>query len=219
MLTRARTRGGQLGRPKGSSSKETTARILAAARTCFARTGWAATTTREIADEAGVTNAAIYLYFDSKTALYRATVHDAYAELVPIYRAAVAKVRSLPEGFRAVLAASTPLHENDPSLAAFLSALPVEMRRHREIASVVVEEGAQVVQVFEGLVQAGVRAGEIPAAVAPNVLALFVACTMGLSLYVAAIAEQDLGGIIDAFNALIDGTLFKKARGSRRKRS
>src|SRR4051812_49605212 len=60
----------QMGRPPGATSEATTARILAAARVCFARTGYAATTNKQIADEAGVTAAAIYLYFESKTALY-----------------------------------------------------------------------------------------------------------------------------------------------------
>jgi AcrR family transcriptional regulator len=204
------------GRPKGSSSENTTARILAAARVCFARTGFAATTNRDIAEEAGVTTAAIYLYFDSKTALYRATIRAAYAVLLPHYRAAAASAGSLREGFRAVLAASTPLHERDPSLAAFFSALPIEMRRHKELQSVVMEEGAQVVEIFAALVGAGVRDGEIPAEVAPHVLALFIACTIGLSLYLASIDGSQLGGIIDAFNALIDGTLFAVPKKKRR---
>src|SRR5215510_9929914 len=102
-----------LGRPPGSSSESTTARILAAARACFARSGFAATTNKQIADEAGVTTAALYLYFDSKMALYLATVRDAYAELLPHFRSAIAQTGSLKEAFRALLAASARLHEQD----------------------------------------------------------------------------------------------------------
>src|SRR5258706_9192026 len=100
-----------VGRPRGATSGATTARILAAARAHFARTGYAATTNQLIADQAGVTTGTLYLYFDSKTALYMATVRDAYADLVPHYRAAIDGARSLREGFRALLAVSAALHE------------------------------------------------------------------------------------------------------------
>jgi AcrR family transcriptional regulator len=197
-----------LGRPKGVASGETRARILSAARTCFSRSGYAATANKEIAEEAGVTTAAIYVYFESKEALYKATVRDAYEELLPHYAAAAGAV-SLREGFRRVLAASAPLHKTDPSLAAFFSALPVEMKRHPELAPVVQSEGAAIAGLFAKVVELGVRKKEITRAQAPHVLSLFIACTMGLSLYITTIDDTHFQGIIDAFSALIEGTLFR----------
>lgn len=202
-------RKGHIGRPKGASSEATTARILAAARTCFSRTGYAATTNKDIAEEAGVTTATIYLYFESKTALYKATVRDAYQELLPHY-AEAARAKSLREGFIAVLAASAPLHARDPSLAAFFSALPVEMRRHAEIAAVIRDEGRDVTALFGALVELGVKKREIRAAQAPHVLALFIACTLGLSLFVTSIDSSNFEGVIASFADLIDGRLFAK---------
>jgi AcrR family transcriptional regulator len=206
-----------IGRPKGASRQGTIARILSAARTCFSRTGYAATTNKQIAEEAGVTAASIYLYFDSKTALYIATVRAAYDELLPHYHDAVS-APSLPEAFRRVLAASAPLHQTDPSLAAFFSALPVEMRRHAELGSVIADEGRGVVSLFAGLVEAGVQRREIPPQVAPHVLSLFIACTIGLSLFVTSIDSSQFGGIVDAFSALIAGSLFKPPRRQARRR-
>ena len=201
----------RLGRPKGSSSEATAARVLDAARVCFSRSGYAAATNREIAEEAGVTTATIYLYFDSKTALYKATVRHAYHELLPHYRAA-ADAPSCREGLRAVLAASAPAHSADPSLAAFFSALPTEMRRHSELADVIREEGAEVVGLFAQLVDKGVRGKEFSSSRAPHVLSLFIACAMGLSLYVTSIDSSQFVSIIETFGALIDGTLFKPRR-------
>src|SRR3954468_9616681 len=126
---RTARRAPQLGRPPGASSEATSARILAAARVCFGRSGYDTTTNKQIADEAGVSAAAIYLYFDSKTALYLAAVRDAYDELVRRYRAAIGEGGSAREGLRAVLAASGGIHEREPSLASFFSAVPLEMRR------------------------------------------------------------------------------------------
>ena len=219
------------GRPRGASSQATRARILGAARTCFGRSGYAATTNKQIADEAGVTAAAIYLYFESKTALYVAAVNDAYTELVRRYRAALDRAGgdaaaggqgrggcSMREGLRAMLAESAKVHEADPSLAAFFSGLPLEMRRYEELAQPVAEGGAGVVALFREVVEWGVRGREITAAQAPPVLALFVACVMGFSHFAATIDATGLGGILDAFGALIDGTLFRAppARSPRR---
>lgn len=207
------------GRPRGASSQQTRARILAAARSCFGRTGYAATTNKQIADEAGVTAAAIYLYFDGKTALYVAAVNDAYAELSRRFRDAVAETSSAKDGLRAVLSASAEVNAADPSLASFFSGLPLEMRRHEELAQPVSEGGAQVVMLFREIVERGVRDREIRAAQAPHVLALFVACVMGFSHFAATIDASQLPGILEAFGALLDGTLLSapRPRTSRRK--
>src|SRR5262245_51855380 len=127
------TRPPRPGRPPGSSRETTRARILAAARICFARTGYASTTNKEIADHAGLTAAAIYQYFDSKTALWLATVHDANQALIDMYRRVIVDAESMRRALRLVLTASARLHEGDPSLAAFLSTMPVEMTRHPEL--------------------------------------------------------------------------------------
>src|SRR5215471_14578424 len=99
------------GRPPGANRDVTRARILKAARECFARSGYGATTNREIAEKAGLTAAALYQYFDSKLALYMATVRDAENELAPRYRVAIAEAKSLRAALRAVVATSVAIHE------------------------------------------------------------------------------------------------------------
>lgn len=210
------------GRPPGATSDATRARILRAARESFARTGYVATTNKDIADRAGITAAAIYAYFDSKTALFAATVKDAQAELVPRFRAAAEDAPTARDALRALLLASAELHANDPSLAAFLSALPVELQRHAEVAQVMAEEPSEVVAVFQGVVERGVRAGEIPKTAADQVLAMFIACNMGLSLYAAAIDGAHLEETVSTFVSMMDGKLFqppRTRRGARTKKA
>jgi AcrR family transcriptional regulator len=206
--TNARTPKRHLGRPRGSNSEATRARILAAARVCFARTGYSATTNKQIADDAGVTAAAIYLYFESKTALYLAAVQDANEQLVVHYRQAIAQTSTLRDGFRAVLTTSAKLHQRDPSLSAFLSALPIEMQRHPEVARAIIEKPSEVVGVIQEMVDAGVRSGEIARAIAPTVLSTFVACAMGFSLFFGAVDGSRPVEMVDVFIALLDGELF-----------
>jgi AcrR family transcriptional regulator len=199
------------GRPPGSTSQATRARILAAARACFARAGYASTTNKQIADQAGLTAAAIYQYFDSKTALYLATVRDANEALIERYRFAIADATSMRQALRAVLAASAWLHERDPSLSAFLSALPVEMQRHEELAQAMKQEPSEIVRIIDEVVERGVRTGEVPAALHARLVSTFVACSLGISLYGAAIDGSELTTLADTFGALIDGTLFPPA--------
>jgi AcrR family transcriptional regulator len=58
--------------------------IVAAARRLFARRGYDATTTREIAAEAGVSDALIYRHFRGKEALLRAIVDDGMARFAAL---------------------------------------------------------------------------------------------------------------------------------------
>jgi AcrR family transcriptional regulator len=207
----------QPGRPPGSSRAATRARVLAAARLCFARAGYAATTNKQIADEAGLTAAAIYQYFDSKAELYLATVHDANEALLAGYRSALVGVRGMRRGLRTVLSASAELHKRDPSLSAFLSAVPVEMQRHEELGRAVRAAPSDIVRIIDEIVAAGVRNGEVPEALHERLVATFVACALGISLYGAAIDGTALPAVAETLGALIDGTLLP-VRARRRRR-
>jgi AcrR family transcriptional regulator len=204
---RAATRG--RGRPPGATADATRARILEAARACFARTGYGATTNRDIAQQAGLTPAALYQYFDSKLSLFMATVRDAQSELAPRFREAIAGAPTLRAALRSLVDASVAIDEGDASITAFLSALPVEIRRHAEIAEAVAAEPNPVVEVFLDVVARGAERGELaPGITSDQVFSMFVACNMGLSLYAAAIDPRQLAATAGAFGALLDGQLF-----------
>jgi AcrR family transcriptional regulator len=197
----------RIGRPPGSTRDATRARILQAARERFAHAGYAGTTNKDIADAAGITSAAIYQYFESKTALYVATVKFAQAELVPEFERAVAEETETRAAFRALLAASARLHASDPSLAAFLSSLPVEMQREPAVAEAMAAEPSPVLEIVARMVDRGVRAGEIGKRDAPRVVAVFLACTMGFSLYAATFEGDDFVETMKSFLSFIEGGL------------
>jgi AcrR family transcriptional regulator len=209
------------GRPPGSSREATRARVLSAARLSFARAGYASTTNKQIADEAGLTAPAIYQYFDSKAELYLATMRDANEALIAEYRRALTGVRGVRNGLRTVLLASAEVHRRDPSLSAFLSAVPVEMQRHEELGSAMRAAPSEIVHIIDEIVAAGVREGEVPKALHERLVATFVACALGISLYGAAIDGAALPAVAETLGALIDGTLLpvrarrSKAFGSR----
>lgn len=204
------------GRPPGATSDATRARIVAAARACFAARGFANTTNKDIADRAGITAAALYAYFDSKAALYVATARHAEDELVPEFRRAADAEATARGALRAVMAASARLHARDPSLAAFLSSLPIELQREDEIARAMDASPSRVLELFEEIVARGVRAKEITRARAPHVVSTFLACSMGMSLLAATFGGDDFDRTMGAFLALVDGDLFARPPGWRR---
>ena len=59
--------------------------ILDAARALFGSTGYSATTTRQIAESAGVTEKALYRHFGTKTGLFEAAMLDPLTEFIDDY--------------------------------------------------------------------------------------------------------------------------------------
>jgi len=70
------------GRPPAGREQEVRAELLTAARQLFAQQGFAAVSTRAVAETAGVNPAMIHYYFGSKQGLYEAMLSDTLAPLV-----------------------------------------------------------------------------------------------------------------------------------------
>jgi AcrR family transcriptional regulator len=103
-------------------SDETRTRILEAALALFRQRGFASTTMRDIAKEAGVALGAAYYYFDSKDALVTAFYVRASQELSPLAEAALVKAKTLEERLRALLRVKFEYFAPNRSLMAALSA-------------------------------------------------------------------------------------------------
>lgn len=67
------------------------AAILTAARGVFAQKGFEGTSTREVAEAAGVNNAMIYYHFSDKRELYRAVLLDSFSALERIWESEIFK--------------------------------------------------------------------------------------------------------------------------------
>lgn len=63
-------------------AERTRAAILVAAENHFSRLGYAATRLEDIADELGITRAALFYYYKDKQMLYEAMIADAFGELI-----------------------------------------------------------------------------------------------------------------------------------------
>jgi TetR/AcrR family transcriptional regulator, repressor for uid operon len=160
--------------------------IIAAALACFARAGYHATTMADVAAQAGVSKGTPYLYFESKEALFIA-LHEQWdcgtSERVE------AAVTALPEAGRrsprrvlhAVAAAVAEHVLAETQTCRVLLEARALAAHEPAIAAAVRAADARTHQQLEGLIEAGVQAGEWPAGTDPALAArLFTAGLYGL---------------------------------------
>ena len=160
--------------------------IIAAGLACFARSGYHAATMADVAAQAGVSKGTPYLYFDSKEALFLA-LHDEW-NCGAGQRADMA-IAALPEADRG--SPRRVLHAVAAAVAAHVTAESATCRVLMEaralaahepaIAAAVRAADARAHRQLEGLIAAGVRAGEWAAGTDPALAArLFTAGLYGL---------------------------------------
>lgn len=180
---RATTRSsrGRLGRPPSADSLETRQRILDLARQEFAVHGYEATTNRRIAARVGITTAALYHYFPSKSDLYVAVATAAEARVLSRFEAVTASGESLVESLQQVLDESHAMNSEDPSLALILAAFRIDERRHPEVREAMRGQERLMQGFFRNLVDRAIDTGEIDRADRTSVLALVTVLLVGLS--------------------------------------
>ena len=208
----------RLGRPPASDSAETRKRILMAGRLCFGRLGYSSTTNRHIAEAAGITTGAIYHYFPSKQELFAATYREVHNIVFEAFSAAAAGQATLMAKMTAFLDCAVELHAADPSLAAFASVSPLEVRRHPELQEVLGSELVGAYPFFRQLVADNVH--ELAPGVDPDAVVNFlVAAALGLAQF-AAVSDsvETHRRATQPFKQLIEGRLLS-GQPSRRTRS
>jgi AcrR family transcriptional regulator len=196
------------GRPRGSSSDATRASILRAARVCFAQRGFRLATNRDIAERAGLTAAAIYQYFESKVVLYTTTALEAIAEVAQHMRVLAQDDKDVPSGLSRLVLGLLSVHERDPSLAPFLSAMPTELHRHPELARVLKSTPNDMPVITLSVVQPGVKRGELGSGDSARVVAMFIACLMGLTQFSVLFGDELGSPAARTFAELLEGRLF-----------
>lgn len=136
-------------------------RLLAAATEAFARDGYHATTTRDVAARAGMSPAAVYVHHDSKESLLFEVSNAGHIEALKTVQMAAKKADTPPDRLCHVVYDFTLWHTENSQLARVVQyefrALTEEHRRvignlRREIEAVLIE-----------IIQAGVANGDFTA--------------------------------------------------------
>jgi AcrR family transcriptional regulator len=141
---------------------ERPAEIIDAALAVFAEKGFAAAKLDEIAARAGVSKGSLYLYFETKEALFRAVVTQAVAPDVQALRAVLAAHPGPFAELLALFVTRLSALAASPTLAGVVKMVIGEARNFPELARVWHDELAS--QALEGLgeaIAAGQRRGEL----------------------------------------------------------
>ncbi len=181
---------------------ENRARLIAAARTAFARDGFAAASMDDLTAEAGLTRGALYHNFGDKKGLLQAVIDEIDAEMA-------ARLRVVGE------AARTPWHGLLDEYRAY-----VEMALEPEIQRIVLLDGPAVLgdpsrwpsqnaclAETTRRIRALVAEGAIPAIDPEAAARLLNGASLHAALWVAASDEPEavLGKALDAFRRLAEG--------------
>ena len=203
----------KLGRPPRVKAHDTRRRIVDVARGVYADLGYEVATNKDIADRAHITTAALYYHFPSKRDLYLAVHEDAREQVYGRFEEVLDPLDSFADQLLTVLEATHQLNEEDPTLARFLGAARVDMRRRPELEDALHHRDQFRQHFFDRIVDAGVRTGEIAgdqrAAVSAFILTVVTGMTDALS------DDQDLHAqAIAAVRAVIAGNLVRPQRSS-----
>jgi AcrR family transcriptional regulator len=121
------------GRPANTSTDDTVAAVLTAARHQFAAHGYTGTTNRSVADAAGLAHTAIYNHFGSKARLFKAVFDDVQDVVLAELARSVAAAPDEAPFPRALFDAVDALRALDPSYVEFLATMYAEVRRHPDL--------------------------------------------------------------------------------------
>lgn len=150
----------------------------------FAEKGYAATTTREICQRAGITKPVLYYYFGNKEQLFRELVLDCCNESRKQLLLAAQRARTAPDKLVEILTADFEEARRAPGLARMF----IRMLFAPEKGSPAIdyaELGLEWVRLATGIVREGVRRGELrgrPKEVAEVLMGAHMIYTMGYLL-------------------------------------
>ena len=199
----------QLGRPVGSTKEDTLARIMPVARQLFADKGYAQTTFKDVGKKVGVSHAALYTYFDSKKDLYLACFTQTQALLVPHFIEAFTKGSTLKERIRLALLAVAIENDKDTSITGFLTAVPIEIRRHEDLFTAITVNDSPVMNVLEMIVHQAKANGEIVIDVpARDLIEAILGGGIGIALFQYGLNRPNLTSTMEVYVNLIEARLF-----------
>lgn len=196
------------GRPPGADSALTRARVIEAARKFFADRGYAPATNKLIADAAGVTSGALYYYFGSKCELFAAVCADSFDLILGHYALEITEPTGMRGLIHELLATSTKLNREHPSLAAFVATATLEARRHPELAPAIEQHVRRRNVLLTEWIAAGQKADLITAEVdADQAGSLIGVLLRGFSHFAIEVTPAELESMATLFERLLDNNL------------
>jgi AcrR family transcriptional regulator len=149
------------GRPIGSNSAETRARILCAARDVISERGYEAANFQIISQRAGLSRPTMHYYFHTREQIYESLLREAHSVVADC----IAEARlgnTLLKQLSTFVAASRRLDFAQGSMLRFIITSRLESHRHPRLRALSTPVVDAVSEFYESMVADAVRRGEIP---------------------------------------------------------
>jgi AcrR family transcriptional regulator len=189
---------------------------MAAAERLFARNGYDKTSTKDIAEAAGLTAPALYHYFDSKEILFVDTLDDRATKLMARFEAGAASQVGVLDKLCAVLDVNVLVSKEDDNLALFVLSASVEGVRNPQINIRLRSDRSYrpVRELFVDIVQTGIRSGEFASDIDIEALVdMLDACIGGMVRFAAlAHTQREHENAVEMFKCLLRGQIFGSAQ-------
>ncbi|MFF3574042.1 TetR/AcrR family transcriptional regulator [Nocardia jiangxiensis] len=182
---------------------------MTAAMDHIAEVGYAKATMKSIAEQAGLTSAAIYHYFPSKVDLVTATLNARIDEVMGRLARAVEFPGTLREHFVALLDEAIACVRDYPSVARFDATVYLESARYPDLGAAVARRERAENELYSQLVAEAVRAHEVAPGIDPRaVVDMLTSLTWGLAHLSATTTAERHRAAVGATEALLAGILL-----------
>ncbi len=147
-------------RPAPARDPEPTrARILAAAKAEFARSGLGGARVDRIAERAGANKRMLYYYFDSKDGLFRAVLEATYEHIREAEKALHLDALDPHEAIRRLIEFTWDYHLRHPEFLSLLNSANLHRAEHLKSSTKVRRMHSPFVAMIRDILERGVRAG------------------------------------------------------------
>jgi AcrR family transcriptional regulator len=167
--------------------------------------GYFSATTRMIADEVGVTPAALHHYFGRKRDLVLSVWQSTMDEEFENLYAAMNAEATFVEKVHAMLDRAYQSRRSDREKSIFIVTIREEARRTAELSGILDDE--RTADLIRNLVQLGVDTGFVHQDDAPAVRATIRAVSLGATVLAADLSPKSVEALVDGCKRLFDGSL------------
>jgi AcrR family transcriptional regulator len=189
--------------------------ILEAALTVFSQKGFNAANVSDVAAQAGVSQGTIYWYFDSKDDLFTAAVLSVFEGIGEQVVTGLEPYDTATDRVRALAESSVAFAEAAGSVFMLFLEFWVSSARREEHARIWMDLLVQYKDVFVGLINEGVEAGEFRPVDAESLVWAVMAAYDGLAAYVLLMPDLDLVEVSEALvDTLLRGLLAHPQKGA-----
>jgi len=171
--------------------------------------GYAAASLRGIADEVGITKAAIYHYYPSKSELVDGILGALVDEWIARIRKAIGGTSSLREQFLAILEEALRFSADYPEAARFSSAVFIEAANDPRLAASIERRPKLESTIYRDMARAAAARGELAPGLDPRaVVDAFAAVVQGLLYLSSHLSRTRHVAAVRAVEQLLSGALL-----------